>query len=179
MPGQDNTLPAIILTQRRIFILPTRAGLLFRMALAVMLIGAIIRTSAWSRPGFPARRIRFGRHGAHVPQLARPGNLTGTSDAGAAGEIAYFSLHLPTNVAKQTCPEFPLRKGNEATLDVPQLEAQASTSPARQASGGRFWPDHLVTTRYLLAFLRVSYPHPRLSCLVYHATHSSGHCCHR
>ena len=38
--GHDEQLP-IILTQRRIFIVPTRTGLLFCAVLCVMLIGAI------------------------------------------------------------------------------------------------------------------------------------------
>ena len=38
--GRDETLP-IVLGQRRIFILPTGAGYLFAVVLAVMLLGAI------------------------------------------------------------------------------------------------------------------------------------------
>ena len=38
--GRDEQLP-VVLTQRRIFILPTRAGLLYGVVLCVMLIGAI------------------------------------------------------------------------------------------------------------------------------------------
>ena len=38
--GPDEDLP-IVLTQRRIFILPTRGGVLYASVLAVMLIGAI------------------------------------------------------------------------------------------------------------------------------------------
>ena len=38
--GRDEQLP-IVLTQRRIFIIPTKAGLLFAIVLGLMLIGAI------------------------------------------------------------------------------------------------------------------------------------------
>ena len=38
--GRDEHLP-IVLTQRRIFILPTRTGVLFGAVLCIMLIGAI------------------------------------------------------------------------------------------------------------------------------------------
>ena len=38
--GRDEQVP-IVLTQRRIFIVPTRGGVVFAIVLAVMLIGAI------------------------------------------------------------------------------------------------------------------------------------------
>ncbi len=55
--GAATATSPIILAQRRIFIVPTRAGLLFALALVVMLLGAInYNLAARSRAGLPARR---------------------------------------------------------------------------------------------------------------------------
>ncbi|MGE5386765.1 MAG: DUF58 domain-containing protein, partial [Betaproteobacteria bacterium] len=90
----DGTAP-IVLTQRRVFILPTRAGMLFALALAVMLLCAI--------------NYELGLGHALVFLLAGLGlagmlhtfrNLAwltispGRAEAVFAGEMAHFPLHL-------------------------------------------------------------------------------------
>jgi uncharacterized protein (DUF58 family) len=168
--GQDNTLP-IILTQRRIFILPTRAGLLFGMALVVMLIGAINYTLSL---GHALVFLLAGLGLAGMVHTFR--NLAGLSISPGraapvhAGEIAYFSLHLANQRREaRRALNFRFEKGNEATIDVPATGSASIDIPCPTSQRGRLDPGRItLSTRYPLGlFCAWSYPHPRLSCLVY------------
>lgn len=168
--ARDERLP-IILTRRRIFILPTSAGLLFALLLAVMLIGAI--------------NYNLGLGHALVFLLAGLGivamihtfrNLVGLrltpgrAEPVFAGEIACFQLHLQ-NTRKQTrCAlDFAFGKQPGSTANVPANGLSSVAIPCPAPRRGRLDPGPVtLSSRYPLGLFRAwSYPHPRLSCLVY------------
>lgn len=168
--ARDERLP-IILTRRRIFILPTGTGLLFALLLAVMLTGAI--------------NYNLGLGHALVFLLAGLGivamihtfrNLVGLrltpgrAEPVFAGEVACFQLHLQ-NTRKQTrCAlNFAFGKQPGSTVDVPANGLSSVSIPCPAPRRGRLDPGPVtLSSRYPLGLFRAwSYPHPRLSCLVY------------
>ena len=166
----DGTTP-IVLGQRRIFIIPTRAGLLFASALAVMLIGAVNYNLALGHA------LVFLLAGVGIVGMIHAfRNLVGLSIAAGrceavfVGEIAHFPLHL-----KNDRPEprlaLELRAGEGATV-VCNLAADDQSEVALPVvATRRGWlplPRVRLETRYPLGlFLAWSYPQPALRCLVY------------
>lgn len=166
----DRQLP-IELTQRRIYILPTGAGLLFAAVLTVMLIGAI--------------NYNLGLGHALVFLLAAIGLLAmvhtfrnlfalqllpGRPEPVFAGEAARFPLRidnpgrLPRRAielafAGQTTVNADLSPSGSATVNIPFVtQRRGLLDPGRLT----------LATRYPLGLLRAwSYPYPLWSCLVY------------
>jgi uncharacterized protein (DUF58 family) len=168
--GRAQQLP-IILTQRRIFIVPTRTGLLFSLVLIVMLIGAI--------------NYNLGLGHALVFLLAGLGivamvhtfrNLVtlrltaGRAEPVFAGEIARFPVHLENsrNQARRAL-EFCFGKEPGVLLDISAKSLATVSVPIKSHVRGRLDPGHItLSTRYPLGHFHAwSYPHPPLSCLVY------------
>jgi uncharacterized protein (DUF58 family) len=168
--GRDERLP-IVLTRRRVFILPTGAGLLYGVVLFTMLIGAI--------------NYNLGLGHALVFLLAGLGlvamvhtfrNLLGLSITPGraapvfAGETAHFTLHVenPWRHARRAL-EFSLGKNSPVTLNVPPGERASVAVPCAAARRGRLDPGRVtLASRYPLGlFIAWGYPHPPLSCLVY------------
>lgn len=166
----DGNAP-IVLTQRRIFILPTRAGLLFALLLLVMLLGAINYSLAL---GHALVFLLAGLGLAGMVHTFR--NLAGLGIAGGraepvfAGEVAHFPLHLANDRGQpRLALEFDAGEDIRVRCD---LDADAGTRldlplPARR----RGWlelPRLKLSTRYPLGlFIAWSYPHPAMRCLVY------------
>ena len=166
----DRQLP-IELTQRRIYILPTGAGLLFAAVLTVMLIGAI--------------NYNLGLGHALVFLLAAIGLLAmvhtfrnlfalqllpGRPEPVFAGEAARFPLRidnpgrLPRRAielafAGQTTVNADLSPSGSATVNIPFVtQRRGLLDPGRLT----------LATRYPLGLLRAwSHPYPLWSCLVY------------
>lgn len=167
---RDEHLP-IVLGQRRIFIVPTGAGFLFAIALALMLIGAI--------------NYNLGLGHALVFLLAGLGlvamvhtfhnlfglRLTpGRAEAAFAGDLARFPLHLE-NARGQSrqALEFSFAGQPTLTVDVPANGRVTVAVPCATERRGRLDPGRVtLATRYPLGLFRAwSYPHPIWSCLVY------------
>ena len=163
----------IVLTQRRIFILPTRSGLLFSVVLGVMLIGAINYTLSLGHAlvfllaglglvamvhtfrNLVALRIRAGR-----------------SEAVFAGETAHFPITLEnTHHQARRALEFAFAQQPSILLDIPPGAQAVIAIPCSTVKRGRLNPGRItLSTTYPLGLFRAwSYPHPELSCLVYPA----------
>ncbi|HOL65245.1 MAG TPA: DUF58 domain-containing protein [Accumulibacter sp.] len=166
----DRQLP-IELTQRRIYILPTGAGLLFAAALTVMLIGAI--------------NYNLGLGHALVFLLATIGLLAmvhtfrnlfalqllpGRAEPVFAGETARFPLRLD-NPGRLPRRAIELAFAGQAMVnaDLPPSGSMTVRIPFVTQRRGRLDPGRLtLATRYPLGLLRAwSHPHPLWSCLVY------------
>lgn len=166
----DGSAP-IVLGQRRIFIVPTAAGLLFATALAVMLVGAINYNLAL---GHALVFLLAGLGLVGMVHTFR--NLAGLQIAGGrcepvfAGEIAHFPLHL-RNDRDQPRLALEFRAGDNATVAC-QLDADSQADIALPVlAGRRGWlalPRVRLESRYPLGlFVAWSYPQPALRCLVY------------
>ncbi len=171
----DRQLP-IELTQRRIYILPTGAGLLFVAALTVMLIGAI--------------NYNLGLGHALVFLLAAIGLLAivhtfrnlfalrllpGRAEPVFAGETARFPLQLdnPGRLPRRAI-ELAFTGQTAVNADLPPSGSTTVYIPFVTQRRGRLDPGRLtLATRYPLGLLRAwSHPYPLWSCLVYpHAIH--------
>lgn len=168
--GRDEHWP-VVLTQRRIFIVPSGSGFVFALVLAVMLLGAI--------------NYELGLGHALVFLLASIGvvailhtfrNLLalaispGRAEPVFVGDEARFVVQVDNPGAR---PRYALELAfGSAAPVVFELAAGERRSvgvrlPATQR--GRLDPGRLtLASRYPLGLLRAwSYPHPPLSCLVY------------
>jgi len=168
--GRDEHWP-VVLTQRRIFIVPSGSGFVFALVLAVMLLGAI--------------NYELGLGHALVFLLASIGvvailhtfrNLLalaispGRAEPVFVGEQARFVVQIDNPTAR---PRHALELGFGKTpplffeLAAGERRSLKVSVPATQR--GRLDPGRLtLATRYPLGLLRAwSYPHPPLSCLVY------------
>jgi len=168
--GRDEALP-IVLGQRRIFILPTRSGLLFAGVLAVMLLGAINYTLSL---GHALVFLLAGLGLAAMVQTFR--NLLalaitpGRAAPAFAGGIARFPLHLSASGShERRALGFRFSSGEEVFAHLPAGGETRIEVPCPAPRRGRLDPGRLtLATRYPLGLFRAwSYPHPTLSCLVY------------
>lgn len=168
--GRDEHLP-IVLTQRRIFILPTRTGVLFGAVLCVMLIGSINYNLSL---GYALVFLLAGLGIVAMVHTFR--NLValrltpGRVEPVFSGEIARFHMILE-NEHPQARRALDLAFGHNESVSVDILPgAQAMIAiPCPAPTRGRLDPGRItLSTRYPLGlFCAWSYPHPRISCLVY------------
>jgi uncharacterized protein (DUF58 family) len=164
----------VVLVQRRIFILPTRAGLMFGAVLLLMLIGSInyalslgfILTFLLAGLGIVAMLHTFRN-------LAGLRVTPGKTDAVFAGDIARFPLTLrnPTRTPRYSVA---LARGREESdvVDVPGESAAVATAFVKAQGRGLLYPGRLTLyTRYPLGLYHgwsyveldthcVVYPHP-------------------
>ncbi len=166
----DGTAP-IVLGQRRIFILPTRAGLVYAAALAVMLVGAINYNLALGHA------LVFLLAGLGVVGMIHAfRNLAGLGIQGGrcepvfAGETAHFPLHLENDRPQpRLALELQAGEGAPVRCDVPAGGRADVALPVPASRRG--WlplPRVRLETRYPLGlFVAWSYPRPALACLVY------------
>ncbi|EXI77627.1 MAG: hypothetical protein AW10_03641 [Candidatus Accumulibacter appositus] len=161
----------IVLNQRRIFIVPTRAGVLFAVVLVVMLIGAINYNLSLGHA------LIFLLAGLAIVAMVHTFyNLfglrltAGRVPAVFAGDAAHFPLQLE-NARRQTrrALEFCFAGQASCSVNLP-AEGRASVAiPFATQRRGRLDPGRVtLLTRYPLGLFRAwSYPHPRWSCIVY------------
>lgn len=168
--GRDRTTP-IILTQRRIFIVPTRAGLLFAVVLAVMLIGAInYQLSLGHALVFLLAGLGLVAMVHTFRNLIQLSIAPGRPAPVFAGELARFPVYLH-NPRRQTRRALELGFAGAPAVET-QLAPQGDACvllPFPAARRGRLDPGRIaLSTRYPLGlFYAWSYPHPHWSCLVY------------
>lgn len=166
----DGTAP-FRLGQRRIFILPTRAGMLFALALLVMLIGAINYNLAL---GHALVFLLAGLGLAGMVHTFR--NLYGLQISPGrcepvfTGEIARFPLQLSND---RPTPRLALSLAADAALTVTAaVNAENSTKTAVLLTASRRgWlalPRVRLATEYPLGLFHAwSYLQPEMRCLVY------------
>jgi uncharacterized protein (DUF58 family) len=163
----------IVLNQRRIFVLPTRAGLVFGVTVILLLIGSInyflslgyMLTFLLAGLGIVAIIHAFGN-------LVRLEISPGHCEPVFAGETAMFALLIRNN-RRDSRPALRLHApgGAPTLVDAPG----SSATPARIAvsTRQRGWlmlPPVTIETRFPLELIRAwSYIHPDMRCLVYPA----------
>lgn len=166
----DGTAP-IVLTQRRIFILPTGAGMLYAIVLAVMLLGAVNYNLAL---GHALVFLLAGLGIAGMIHTFR--NLVGLRIAGGridpvfAGETAHFPLHLTNDRdVPRLCLEFQVADAPIVAADLQPNGCNRVEIPLPTRQRGWFdLPRLRLSTRYPLGFFVAwSYPQPIMRCLVY------------
>lgn len=168
--GPDTRLP-VVLTQRRIFILPTGTGLLYGLVLIVMLLGAInYSLSLGHALVFLLAGLGFVAMVHTFRNLIALRISPGRTDPVFAGETAKFRLVVdnPRDHERRAL-EFTIGDNPAAKLDLPLLTQAMVEIPCATSQRGRLDPGRItLTTRYPLGLFRAwSYPHPPLSCLVY------------
>lgn len=161
----------IVLTQRRIFVLPTRAGLAFAAALAAMLIGAINYQLSL---GFALTFLLAGLgHSAILHtfrNLARLEIEAGATAAVFCGDSARFTLRL---INRRDGPRYALRfRAGSALTTIEQVHAEGTSSvEVVLPTARRGWlrlPRVTLESRYPLGLIRAwSYIQPDMSVLVW------------
>ena len=166
----DGTAP-LRLGQRRIFIVPTRGGLLFALALVVMLLGAINYTLALGHA------LVFLLAGLGIIGMVHTfRNLygliitPGRSEPVFTGEMAHFQLTLGNDrPSARLALELEAENGQTVIAAVnPQESAKISLPVSARKRGWLALPRVRLTTRYPLGlFVAWSYLQPAMRCLVY------------
>ncbi len=168
----------ILLVQRRVFVLPTRAGLIYAGVLGVMLVGAINYNLSL---GYALVFLLGGLGVVTVLHTFR--NLVhlqispGRADPVFAGEPAQFGLLLlnPRAEGRYGLRLF-LQPDNATETDVPAQTTTAIALPAASHQRGWLRPGRVtLETRYPLGLVRAwSYIEPDMRCLVYPAPEAAG-----
>lgn len=161
----------IILTQRRVYVLPTRPGLAYAAALGLMLVGAINYNLSL---GYALIFLLTGL--GLVALLHTFRNLVqieispGRADSVYAGETAHFGLQL---LNRRNLGRFALRLhldgGESVTTDLIAEATTAVSLPLPAPRRGWLSPGRVtLETRYPLCLVRAwSYVEPDMRCLVY------------
>lgn len=168
----------ITLVQRRIFILPTRHGIVFALMLAVMLTGAINYTLSL---GYVLVFLLAGL--AVVAILHTFRNLAGLRIAAGkpapvfAGETAHFPVWLHNAGRLDRFAVSLLRPPGDAVhADVPAHDSVCVALPAAAVRRGVLRPGRITCfSRFPLGLFRAwSYFEPSASCVVYPAPERPG-----
>ena len=161
----------IILTQGRVFIVPTRTGLLFAIVLGVMLIGAInYNLSLGHALVFLLAALGLVAMVHTFRNLASLRLTPGHADPVFAGETALFPLLLEnTRPHPRRALKLAFGANEEVSLDIPAGETARIAIPCPATKRGRFDPGRLrISTDYPLGLFHAwSYLYPPQECLVY------------
>ena len=168
--GRDERLP-VILTQRRIFIVPTRTGLLFAVVLCVMLLGAINYDLSLGHA------LVFLLAGMGVVAMVHTFRnlialqlMPGRAAPVFAGDLARFPISIE-NTRSYARRSLSLAFGSEqgTTISVAARTQTAATVSIPAPNRGRLDPGRMtLSTCFPLGLFRAwSYPHPPFSCIVY------------
>lgn len=163
----------IVLNQRRIFVLPTRAGLVFGATVILLLIGSI---NYFLSLGY---MLTFLLAGLGIVGIIHAfGNLVrleispGHCEPVFAGETAMFPL-LIRNKRRDPRPALRLHAPGAASTMVDAAGSSATQARIAVSTQRRGWqtlPPVTLETRFPLGLIRAwSYVHPDMCCLVYPA----------
>jgi len=168
--GVDHEQP-IVLTRRRIFIMPTASGLLFAAVLFVMLLGAINYDLALGHAlVFLLAGIGLVAMIHTFRNLFALRITPGRAEPVFAGELARFTVHLENTHRQARCAlEFAFGKNEAVSISVAAAGQASVDVPCLAPRRGRLDPGRItLSTPYPLGFFRAwSTPHPPFSCLVY------------
>lgn len=161
---------SIFLRQNRVYILPTRPGLAFGVALAVMLIGSInynlslgyILTFLLASMGLVAILHTF-RNLAHLH--ITPGRV----EPVFAGETSWFELYLENRSNYERCSIVLRQQDNATQCDIASARGTTVSIPVAATRRGWLTPGRItVDTRFPLGLLRAwSYIQPDMRGVVY------------
>jgi len=160
----------IFLRQNRVYILPTRPGLAYALALGVMLVGSInynlslgyILTFLLASMGLVAILHTF-RNLVHLH--ISPGRV----EPVFAGEVAWFELFVENRSGYDRCSIALWHQGKATQCDVASGRGTTVSVPVPAQKRGWLAPQRItVDTRFPLGLLRAwSYIQPDMRCLVY------------
>lgn len=161
----------VILTQRRVFVLPTRAGLAYAGSLVVMLVGAInYNLSLGHAFVFLLAGLGIATILATFRNLAQLRIMPGRAEPVFAGGHALFGLvlHNP-RPGERPCLRLQAGDGPPLVIDVPGKDCAEARLPVPAIRRG--WlnlPRVTLETTYPLGLVRAwAYAAPALTCLVY------------
>jgi uncharacterized protein (DUF58 family) len=161
----------VILTQRRVYVLPTRAGFGYAASLAVMLLGAMNYNLSL---GYALVFLLAGLGVVAIlhtfRNLAHLALAPGRAEPVFAGETAHFGIQLQNARAEERRQlMLSLPEGTIETVDVPP-QSSAATRLALPAPR-RGWlalPRLTIATTWPLGLIRAwAYAAPEMRCLVY------------
>ncbi len=160
----------IVLTQRRVYVLPSRQGLVFGTSMVVMLIGSINYNLSL---GYVLTFLLTGMGVVSIlhtfRNLARLAVSPGRVDPVFAGEVAQFHVHIENPDRHDRFSLVLTCKGEMVSCDIPAQ--RVGVVVIRQRAQKRGWmPLERVTleTRYPLGLTRAwSYVRPEMRALVY------------
>ncbi len=161
----------LILGQRRIFIVPSAAGMLFAVVLLVMLIGAINYDLSLGHAliflltGLGLVAMVHSFHNLFGLRLT-----PGRAEATFVGALARFPLQVENPRRQQRrALELSFSAQPVVAVDLPAEGSASITLPCLAQRRGRLDPGRVtLVTRYPLGLFRAwSYIHPSWSCLVY------------
>jgi uncharacterized protein (DUF58 family) len=168
---RSNEPEPIVLVQRRIFIVPTRAGFLYAAALCTMFVGAInYNLSLGHALVFLLAGLGLVAMLHTFRNLVRLEISAGQAPPVFAGETALFAVHLRnTRSDARRSLVLSFAEGARFTVDVEGATQRAVALPCPAPRRGRLRPGRvtLASVYPLGLFYAWSYPSPRLSCLVY------------
>lgn len=160
----------IFLVQKRVYILPTRPGLAFCLALIVMLFGSInynlslgyILTFLLGSMGMVAILHTF-RNLAHLH--ITPGRV----EPAFAGDTTWFQLFVENRTAYDRYSIVLWQGGKGTPCDVPSQSGTMVNVPVASKKRGWLAPGRItLDTRFPIGLLRAwSYVQPDMRCLVY------------
>ncbi|MCX7175253.1 MAG: DUF58 domain-containing protein [Proteobacteria bacterium] len=163
----------VILTQRRVYVLPTRQGLAYAVSLLVMLVGAINYNLSL---GYALVFLLTGLGLTAILHTFR--NLVqlriapGRCEPVFAGELASFGIVL-TNRRDETRPAIRLRLPGQTSIEIEVPEQSSLEARLTLPAPHRGWlalPRITLETNYPLGLIRAwSYAAPDQHCLVYPA----------
>ena len=161
----------IVLGQRRIFIVPTRAGLLFALVLIVMLIGAInYDLSLGHALVFLLASLGLVAMVHTFRNLVALRLTPGHAEPVFAGETAYFQMLLEnTHRQPRRALNLSFDRSETVSVDLPTEAQMMAAIPCPATQRGRLDPGRITLfSEYPLGLFHAwSYPYPKLSCLVY------------
>jgi len=163
---------AIVLGHRRVYIVPSRLGLLFGGVLLILLMGSInYALSLGFALGFLLAGVGLAGMVQTTRNLARLAIRAGRTEPVFAGERALYRLAL-ANDADFDRPEILLRhlaSGAECRLDVAAgASAEATLAVTAARRGWQPLGRVMLETRFPLGLFRAwSYAEPDCRCLVY------------
>ncbi|MCM8611566.1 DUF58 domain-containing protein [Accumulibacter sp.] len=161
----------LMLGQRRIFIVPSAAGILFAVVLLVMLVGAINYDLSLGHAlifllaGLGLVAMVHSFHNLFGLRLT-----PGRADATFVGALARFPLQLDNPRRQQRrALELSFSAQPVVAVDLPAEGSASITLPCLAQRRGRLDPGRVtLVTRYPLGLFRAwSYIHPSWSCVVY------------
>jgi len=161
----------IVLAQRRVYVLPTRGGLLFAAALLVMLLGAInYNLSLGHALVFLLAGLGIVAIFHTFRNLVGISISTGRAEPVFVGETAHFALilHNPRDEERRLL-RLSLAEGGEDTVDLlAAVEAEARLGLPATKRGWLALPRVSIETTYPIGLIRAwSYAAPAMHCLVY------------
>lgn len=169
----------ITLGHRRVYIMPTRLGMMFAATLAIMLVGSINYVLSL---GFMLTFLLGGLALAGmvhtVRNLARLVIVSGRAEPVFAGESAQFRLYVE-NPASWVRPAVMVRheaSGAQTVTDIPASATAEIVLPVPAAHRGWLAIGRVrLETRYPIGFFRAwSYVQPDYRCLVYPRPEKTG-----